>query len=65
MIKALYQIAKDGDRPFCAGLVVRDGVVAEAAPILRRFLGKRICGVHAICRDYGWAFTPVSWRVVE
>ena len=30
-----YQITVTGARPFCAAVVIEDGIVVEAAPILR------------------------------
>lgn len=41
-------------RHFCAGLVVRDGRVVEAAPILRWTVGKLSADVREHGRRRGW-----------
>lgn len=50
----LAQITAEGARPFCAGIVLLNGVVAETAPILhymKRWSRER---VHAYCYKKGW-----------
>lgn len=66
MTGTTYQITVPGPRPFCAALVVLDGIVVEAAPILRRFKGLAWEDVRALLRfkyDDG-SQIHVSWRAV-
>lgn len=47
---------------FCAGVVAREGIVREAAPIVRYMTGwdgKRLAGY---CRTKGWTWTVVDDR---
>ena len=40
---------------FCAGLIIGDKLkCVEAAPILKRFLGKRSEGIRRRCNNRGW-----------
>ena len=43
----------------CAGIVVRDDVVAEAAPILAWTIGKRRDWLRGYFRDKGWTAVVV------
>jgi len=59
--EALYRLTADGARPFCAGLVARDDIVVQAAPILRQFEGWHVQAVHTHSFTRGWTFEAVSW----
>lgn len=71
-----YQITVTGLRPFTAAVVVRDGIVVEAAPILRRWCGyNRRTGRYdgllwtQVQESLRWAFggenrNKVTWREV-
>jgi len=39
---------------FCSGVIVRDGRVVEAAPIVRWTIGKRYEWLADYCRRHGW-----------
>lgn len=60
--EALYRITAGSPRPFCAGLVTRNGTVITAAPVLRRFIGRRIDAVTGEAMYFGWAVEAVNWR---
>lgn len=45
---------------FCAGLIVKKGVVIEAAPILRWTIGKQEDSVRKYVYSKGWK----AWRVI-
>lgn len=41
-------------RPFCAGMIVVDGVVRRTAPILSWARGRSIGEMQRICKQNGW-----------
>lgn len=45
---------------FCAGVVARDGIVREAAPIVRYMKGWDGIRVADYCRSKGWSWVVVS-----
>jgi ribA/ribD-fused uncharacterized protein len=65
MIEALYQVTAVGSRPFCAGLVARDDIVMEAAPILRKWINQPVQELHGFAVRTGLMFAPVSWKVTS
>ena len=61
MIEILAQIQADGDKPFTAGIVLWDGVVVEAAPIVG-YMKKRKWTrdqVREYCNRRGWKIEVV------
>lgn len=44
----------------CAGLVVVNGIVTEAAPILKYMRGWQITRVRGYCNHKGWTVEMVS-----
>jgi hypothetical protein len=63
MTEILVQVRVDGARPFTAGMVVTDGRVTVAAPILRRWvLGKTADEALAVFAGRGWrAVIVTAW----
>jgi hypothetical protein len=47
---------------FCAGIVLFDDKVVEAAPIVRRFKGRSRDQVRAECKRLGWSVSVV-WQM--
>lgn len=47
-------------RPFCAGMVTREGKVVAAAPILKRSVGKDIKTVVLSMIERGWYVLPMQ-----
>jgi len=46
---------------FAAGLVVaQDGVIIEAAPILRKYVNTSFASFKGHCRWHGWTLEPVK-----
>lgn len=59
----LVQVRADGRGSFTAGMVVVEGVVIQAAPILRRWcLGKTASQARAIIASKGWKAVIVQPR---
>lgn len=47
---------------FCAGLMLEDDVVVEAAPILKKCLGKRRSWLRTYFAEQGWKVKVVRDR---
>lgn len=47
-------------RPFCAGMVTRQGKVVHAAPILKRSVGKDVKDVVLSMIGRGWYVLPMQ-----
>lgn len=56
-LDGLYQVTANN---FCAGIVVFDGTVKEAAPILGWLRGKTIEFVYMKCKALRWGLEPVE-----
>lgn len=50
----------DAGRSFCAGLMVTNGKVTYAAPILRWMMGKTLTEVYNIVLQRGWRVRRVA-----
>ncbi len=61
-VERLYRVAAPH---FHAGILVRQGSVVEAAPILRWALGQRWVDVLATCNEQGWRMDLVLRPVIE
>jgi hypothetical protein len=62
-MKTLAQVQAER---FCAGFIMVDDVVVEAAPILRRHLmGRSRDEARAICEAKGWTVVVVSQTDAE
>jgi hypothetical protein len=57
VIEILAQIRAD---KFTAGIVLRDGVVTEAAPIVKYMKGWRRDSVRSYCKERHWEVSIVS-----
>jgi len=55
-----FRASKGGRRPIVAGLVVVDGLVTEAAPILRRYRGQRWHAVRRALEAAGYALEELE-----
>lgn len=62
VVEKLYQIQAPH---FTAGLVTRDGVVTDTAPILRWALGKKEVGVLSYCRRKRWTMEAISKQLTR
>ena len=49
-----------GVKPLTAGLVLRDGVVVKAAPLLDRMLGWTVPQLRRYCKINGWKIALVK-----
>ena len=47
---------------FCAGIILKDGIVTEAAPILRWAIGWRRARLSEYFREKGWKAIVVNER---
>lgn len=45
---------------FCAGLDVRDGIITETVPILKRFKGKRFTELESVARYKKWKVSLIN-----
>jgi hypothetical protein len=60
LIETLLQITgKSYGRPFCAGIVARNGRVIETAPILRKLKGMNGKELVRHCQEQGWTWVKV------
>ena len=59
MIHDLYQIMAPH---FCAGFVMKEDVVVNAAPIIRYMMGWSYRKVQAYCQKKNWQLTAIKYR---
>lgn len=50
---------------FCAGLVLADNRVTEAAPILRYMIGWPITRVWLYCHKKRWTYEPAEYEPAD
>ena len=58
-VESLYRIVFPGNGPVC-GIVLRDGMVIEAAPIVRWLIGRNLAEFRAQARARGWQIEQLT-----
>lgn len=59
-MEIVAQIKADGKQPFTAGIVLRDDVVVDAAPIVKYMKGWKRSSVRSYVAERGWAIKVVT-----
>ncbi|KYK50073.1 hypothetical protein A1D31_22440 [Bradyrhizobium liaoningense] len=59
MTETLMQIRAPEPRPFSAGLVLQDGKVTQAPPIIEFMRGWNLTRVLAHCNKKGWKIATI------